>query len=235
MWGMRDLRLIPAYAALTVLAVLPAAGCAFDQERITEDYHSAINRAPATVEVHNAVGEIEIEAWDKPSIEIDGSKRGANLDEVHAITISVQQTGSALVVTSHFPANYTNCRVDYVIHAPAAANLVLEENVGAIKSDGFTGNVHEATNTGAIAATMGALGGTQDVKISVDVGAIALKVPATSSAAFSASTSIGAIKADFPLTVQRNMLGSSASGSIGKGEARVDLSIATGAIAVQRE
>jgi hypothetical protein len=232
---MRTLRVWPIYAILTALAVLPAAGCAFDQGRITEDYHTAIDKAPTTVEVHNAVGAIEIDAWDKPSVQVDARKRGANLDDVHAITVSVQQTGSTLVITSHFPANSTNCRVDYTIHAPATANIDLDQSVGAIKSDGFTANVHESTTTGAIAATMGALGSTQDVNLHVGVGAIALKIPATSSAAFSASTSVGAIGSNFPLNIQRNIVGSSASGSIGKGEAHVDLAITTGAIAVQRE
>lgn len=232
---MRSLQFLPVYATLATLAVLPAAGCAFDRERASETYHTAIAKAPAAIEVHNAVGAIEIEAWDKPSVQIDAQKQGASLDDVHAITISVQQTGSTLVVTSHFPANSTNCRVGYTIYAPAATNLDLEQHVGAIKSDGFTGNVHANTNTGAIAATMGTLGGEQTLKMTVDVGAIALKIPAATSAAFSASTSIGAIKADFPLNIQRNMLGSSATGSIGNGKARVDLSVATGAIAVQRE
>ncbi len=232
---MRYLRVWPVYAILTSLAVLPAAGCAFDQDRISESYHAAIGKAPATVEVHNAVGEIEIDAWDKPGVEIDAEKRGASLDDVHAIAISVEQQGSTLVVTSHFPSGVSNCRVDYTIHAPAAANLDLEQSIGAIESKGFTADVHESTATGAIATTMAALGGAQNVKISVGVGAIGFDIPAASSAAFSASTSIGAISANFPLSVARNMVSSSATGSIGKGDARVELSIKTGAIAIKRE
>jgi hypothetical protein len=220
---------------LTTLAVLPAAGCSFDQDRVSEPYHTAIDKAPASVEVHNAIGEIEIAAWDKPSVEIDAEKRGMSLDDVHRITVSVDQRGPTLVVTSHFPSGVSNCRVDYTIHAPATTNLDLEQSVGAIKSNGFAANVRETTKTGAIATTMAALGTTQSVKIRVGVGAIALEIPATSSASFSASTSIGAVTADFPLSVQRNMLGSSGSGSIGKGDAHVDLSISTGAIAVRRE
>ena len=225
----------PVYAILTAMAVLPAAGCAFDQDRITEPFHAAVDKSPATLEVHNAVGAIEIDAWDKPSVEIDAQKRGTSLDDVHAIAISVQQAGSTLVITSHFPSGVSNCRVDYTIHAPAAANLDLEQSVGAIRSTGFTGNFDASTSTGAIASTMAALGGTQSVKVHVGVGAISLDIPPSSSAAISASTSVGAIKSDFPLTLQRNVVGETASGSIGKGDARVDLSIATGAIAVRRE
>lgn len=232
---MKDLRLWPVYGLLTALAVLPAAGCSLDQERISEDSHTTITNAPRTIEVHNAVGEIEIDAWDKPSVEIDARKRGSSLDDVHAIAISVQQTGSTLVVTSHFPAKSVNCRVDYTIHAPAAANIDLEQSVGAIESRGFTANVNESTKTGAVATTMGALGGAQDVTVHVGVGAIGLLIPLTSSAAFSASTSIGAIGANFPLTTQRNFVGATGTGSIGKGNAHVDLTIGTGAIGIKRE
>jgi hypothetical protein len=232
---MRDLRLWPAYGLLAALAVLPAAGCALDQERISEDSHTTITKAPQTIEVHNAVGEIEIDAWDQPSVQIDARKRGSSLDDVHAIAISVQQTGSTLVVTSHFPAHSANCRVDYTIHAPAAANIDLEQSIGAIESKGFIGNVSESTSTGAVATTMGALGGAQDVKVHVGVGAIGLQIPATSSAAFSASTSVGAIGANFPFTTQRNFVGATGTGSIGKGNAHVDLTIGTGAIGIKRE
>jgi len=232
---MSYLRVWPVNAILTALAVLPAAGCTFDRHPISEPYHAAIGTAPAAVEVHNAVGEIEIDAWDKPGVEIDAEKRGSSLDDVHAIAISVEQRGSTLVVTSHFPSGVSNCRVDYTIHAPATANLDLEQSVGAIVSKGFAANVHETTATGAIATTMAALGSAQNVTIGVGVGAIGFDIPAASSAAFSASTSIGAISANFPLSVTRNMVSSSATGSIGKGDARVDLSIKTGAIAIKRE
>jgi len=217
------------------MAVLPAAGCAFDQDRITEPFHAALDKSPATLQVHNAVGAIEVDAWDKPSVEIDAEKRGTSLDDVHAISVSVQQQGSTLVISSHFPSGVSNCRVDYTIHAPAGTNLDLEQSVGAIRSTGFAADFDASTSTGAVAATMAALGGTQSVKVHVGVGAIALEIPASSSAAVTASTSIGAIKSDFPLTTQRNVVGENASGSIGKGDARVDLSISTGAIAVRRE
>jgi hypothetical protein len=231
---MRYLRVWPV-CALAALAVFSLAGCSFGQDRVSEPYHTSIDKAPTTVEVHNAIGEIEIDAWDKPSVEIDAEKRAMSLDDVHRITVSVEQEGPTLVVTSHFPSGASNCRVDYTIHAPATANLDLEQSVGAIESKDFAANVRETTKTGAIATTMASLGNAQNVTISVGVGAIGLDIPATSSASFSASTSIGAITADFPLSVQREMLGSSAHGSIGKGDARVDLSISTGAIAVKRE
>jgi uncharacterized protein YaiE (UPF0345 family) len=232
---MRRLRLWPVYSILTVLAVLPAAGCSFDDARASEEFHTSAAKAPSTIEVHNAVGAIEIDAWNNPNVQIDAQKRGSTPEEAHAITISVEPNGSALVITSHFPANSSNCKVDYIIHAPAGTNIDLNQSIGAIKSAGFTGNVDEKTSTGAIAATMGALGHSQHVNLEVSVGAIALRIPAASSAAFTASTTVGPIKADFPLSITRKVVGADANGSIGSGEAKVDLTAMTGAIAIQRE
>ncbi len=232
---MRRLQFLPIYAMLAALIALPTAGCAFDEGRVNEDFHATLAQAPASIEVHNAVGGITIVAWDKPSVEIDARKWGSSLEDVRAITISVQPSATALIVTSHFPTNSTHCRVEYTIHAPAKANLDLEESVGGIKSTGFTGNARESTSTGAVAASMASVGGAQHIALEVSVGAIALKIPAQSSATISASTSVGAIKADFPLSYTQKFVGSSARGSIGKGDAQVELTAATGAIAIQRE
>ncbi len=220
---------------LAVLTALPLAGCAFDEGRVSEDFHTTVTQAPASIEVHNAVGGIDIVAWDKPSVEIDARKWGDSIDDVRAITVSVQPSASTLVVTSHFPANSTHCRVEYTIHAPANANLNLEESVGGVKSSGFTGDARESTSTGAVAATMAAVGGSQRIALHVSVGAISLQIPAQSSARISASTSVGPVKANFPLSFTQNFVGSSAKGSIGKGDAQVELTTATGAIAIQRE
>lgn len=225
----------PAYAILAALIVLPTAGCAFDDGRVSGDFHAVVAQAPASIEIHNAVGGINIVAWEKPSVEIDARKWGNSLDDVRAITISVQPSASTLVVTSHFPANSSHCRVEYTIHAPAKSNLNLEESVGGIKSSGFTGDARESTSTGAVAASMAAVGGAQHIALHVSVGAIALQIPAQSNATISASTSVGAIKADFPLSFTQNFVGSSARGSIGKGDAKVELTTVTGAIAIRRE
>ncbi|HUN28645.1 MAG TPA: DUF4097 family beta strand repeat-containing protein [Alphaproteobacteria bacterium] len=232
---MRRLCFWPVYGMLALLIVLPAAGCALNQGRVSEDFHTTLAVAPAAITVHNAVGGIDVKAWDKPGVEIDAHKRGSSLDDVRAITISVQPSGSTLVVTSHFPATSSNCAVEYTIYAPAHTNLDLDESIGGIRSSGFTGDVHETTSTGAIAASMAAAGGTQHIDLNVSVGAIELTIPPESSARISAATSIGAIKADFPLSHSGNFLSSSAKGSIGNGDARIELTTATGAIAIRRE
>jgi len=231
---MRRLWVIPVYAILTALVAL-STGCSLVDARISEDFRTSYPKAPATLTVQNPVGAMDVEAWDQPGIEIVAHKRGPTLDAVNAIKIEVESKGSTLSVNSIFPMTANNVKVDYTIHTPASTALNLVQSVGAIKSAGFTGDVQEHTSTGAIEASMAALGGTQRVHMDVSVGAIKLTLPANTSASVTANTSVGAIKTDFPLAVNRTVVGQNASGKIGDGAAVLDLSIATGAIDIQRE
>jgi uncharacterized protein YaiE (UPF0345 family) len=232
---MRVLRLVPICALLTAFSILPLVGCSWiDSDRVSSDFHATAH-APATLVVENAVGAITIDAWDKPSVEVNATKRGPSYDAVNAIKISVESSGHTLNVTTNFPSGSTDSKVEYTIHAPAATALRLVQSVGAIKSTGFTGDVDEHTSTGAIESTMAALGGTQHLQIVVNVGAIKLSLPSNTDAAVTASTSVGAIKSDFPLSITRTVVGQNAQGKIGSGAAVANLSVSTGAIAIQRE
>ncbi|HEX8806111.1 MAG TPA: hypothetical protein VF741_04140 [Candidatus Aquilonibacter sp.] len=233
---MRHLRFLPVVAALTALGLLPLAGCGWaDSDRISSDFHATVAHAPANLEVDNEVGAIEIDAWGEPSIEINATKRGPSYDVVNAIKITVTSNAHTVTVNTQFPSGSTNSKVEYTIHAPAAIALRLTQSVGAIKSTGFTGDVDERTSTGAIESTLGALGGTQHVRLEVNVGAIKVSLPASADAAVTASTSVGAIKSDFPLSITRTMVGQNAQGKIGGGSAVADFTVSTGAIAIQRE
>jgi uncharacterized protein YaiE (UPF0345 family) len=233
---MRYLRLVPVYAALTALSVLPLVGCSWiDGDRISADFHATVASAPTAIQVDNAVGAIDIEAWDKPSVEINATKRGPNYETVNAIKISVEPDGSTLVVHTQFPSMSSNAKVEYTIHAPAHTDLKLVQSLGAIKSIGFTGNVQEHTSTGAIEATMGALGGSQQLHMDVSLGAIKLTLPSNTDAAITASTSVGGIKSDFPLSIDKTVVGQTARGKVGNGNAVAELNVSTGGIDIQRE
>lgn len=233
---MMRLRLLPVYGILAAVIVLPAAGCAnLLSANFIDTFHTTVPYAPATIAVRDSVGGVELDAWNKPQVEIEARKRGSTIDEARAITISADQHGSTLVVEAHFPQNVSNCQVELTIHAPASANLDVNVGVGGILTKGFTGNLDAHTDTGGVATTMAALGGSQHVVIHIGVGGLALTIPNNSSASVSASTSVGAIKSDFPLTLGRNFVGQSGKGTIGSGSAAIDLSVGTGGIAIRRE
>lgn len=228
--------MVPVYALLTALSILPLVGCSLiDSDRVSADFHATVANAPATLDVENAVGAITIDAWDKPSVEINATKRGPSLDDVNAIKIVVEPSGRTLTVTTQFPSGASNSKVEYTIHAPAATALKLVQSVGAISSTGFTGDVDEHTSTGAVESTMAALGSGQHLRIDVSVGGIRLVLPANTDAAITASATVGGIKSDFPLSINRTTVGQTAQGKVGNGNAVAELNVATGGIDIQRE
>jgi hypothetical protein len=233
---MMQFRFWPIYGALALLALLPVMGCSdlFDSNAV-ESFHATVSMAPATIEVHNPAGTLVVDAWTKRGVQIDAQKRGRTIEDVHAITISVQPRGQTLVVTSHFPPSIDNGHVEYTIHAPASTNLDLHESAGNLEAHGFNRDVDASLSAGKLAVTMASVGGTQRVSLRLSVGTLELSVPSTADATVAADTSVGGVHSDFPLTIARDGVGQSANGRIGKGTARVELTNSTGAIRITRE
>ena len=69
----------------------------------------------------------------------------------------------------------------------------------------------------------------------MSVGAIKLSLPANTDADVTATTSVGGIKSDFPLSIDRTMVGQYARGKVGNGNAVAELNVSTGGIEIQRE
>jgi hypothetical protein len=228
-------RFWPIYGTLAIMAALPLAACAgIFSEQATSSFHTSVPNAPATLEVHNPAGQIVVQAWDKPSIQVDADIH-ASSDDIRSITISVQPQGSTLVVDSKIPSSLSNCKIEYTIHAPASTNLSLHQAAGNLETNGFTRDVDATVSAGREVVAMAALGGSQRVSLHLSVGELILRVPTAADARVDASTSVGGIFTDFPLSVSREVVGSSANGSIGKGSATVVLSNSTGAIRITRE
>jgi hypothetical protein len=234
---MRDFRLVPAYAALAVLMTLPVAGCSgvFGNDSATEDFHAVATHTPKTISVDNEVGSIDVEAWDKPGVQIDARKRGATEDDVHAITITVKPDGDTLDVASDLGSGGNGRKVAFTLHAPARVNLTLKQSVGGIEAKGFTGDLDTDTSTGAASITMGRAAAPQHIHIEVTIGGIRLALPGDTSASVEASATVGGMTSDFPLTIDHGSVGQRGSGNIGSGGATIELSTTTGGIEIKRE
>ncbi len=231
---MRFRSIFGTLASVTLFLVVGCSGAS--DATVSQDFHATVRSTPETLRVYSPAGTLEVDAWNKPSVQVDAEKRGRTIDDVRALDISVQPQGSALEITSVFPHDAgCNCQVRYVIHAPASTSLDLHQSAGTVRVSGFTRNVRSIVSAGTQEVALGSLGGSQRVTLSVSVGTIKLSVPAGASANISASTSVGAINADFPLSIERHMVGSTAKGSIGSGSAAVELTMATGTIHILRE
>ena len=233
---MKNLRLLPGYAAFFALAGAPLSGCAgvFGSD-VVESFHAVTTHSPATIAIHNPVGKIEIDGWNKPGVRIDAEKRGPTLDDVHAIKIAVVPNGDTLTITSDLGSQSNGRSVSYVIHAPPRTHLDLDESVGGITLRGFSGDIDATVATGGIKATLATLAAPQHVTLDVSVGGIKVALPSSANASVTATTSVGGVKSDFPLTIDRSTVGADASGTIGHGGAKLELRASTGGIDITRE
>lgn len=232
---MTNIRLASS-ALLSAAIALSSAACsdAFgDQYR--EEVHTHVSTAPAVLHVDNPVGKVTIQAWDRPSVQIDAVKRGPSADAVHSITISVEPDGNTLNVTTNLGNNSNRRSIDFTIHAPASSDLNIEANVGEVDLEGFTHNVDVDADVGTVTIGMARLGSGQHVTVQSSVGSLNLTLPHNASARISASTSIGNIDGNIPLSLDRHTVGADGSATVGAGAATVHLTASTGSIHIDNE
>jgi hypothetical protein len=142
----------------------------------------------------NSTGELTVEGWDRPDVEITTIKskhvyatterETSGLDKVQ---ITTQQRGNELVVTTAFPRykvfppplpfRGTGAPdVEYRIRAPLNAGVIVDHNTGDVHLDNVSG----------------------DVRVKVLKGGITLRLPEDNTYAIDAKVDSGNIVSDFP-------------------------------------
>src|SRR5580658_7196422 len=84
---------------LGISCLLPA------QDRITDRQHADFQTGD-TIRLKNSTGELTIEGWDQPGVEIDTAKWATRQDAVrilNEVKVGVSRQGGELVITTDFP------------------------------------------------------------------------------------------------------------------------------------
>jgi len=134
--------------------------------------------------LNNSVGELTIEGWDLPEVEITTIKSTAQ--DPDRIRITAERRGNDVIVTTQFPR--------YPVFPPplflrSGADFVLEYRIKAPRNAGIVVN-HDAGEV-HIENMMG------DVRVTVSKGRIALRLPSDESYTIDAKTDIGDVVSDF--------------------------------------
>ena len=121
-----------------------------------------------TVHVKNSAGEVTVEGWDRPEVELTIGKavQGAKVD-------MTQQAGEILIETSG--RNAPRDQLDYLIRMPKDAKLAVEHGEGEVYVADLTG----------------------DIRATVSRGEIVLSLPADGKYGIDARASIGDVVSDF--------------------------------------
>jgi beta-lactamase regulating signal transducer with metallopeptidase domain len=196
------------------------------------------------LEVTNPVGSITVRRGDQPEYVIRGTVvgRAHTQERAHEIAeqlvvvthTGVQADGKERIVVQK-PEGLTqgeSYNVALEITAPREVRLKLRQAVGDIRLVGLRGSVEALAGVGNIRATDVA----GRVALKANVGGIDYAAPADLSAKVQAKADLGGIHSDLPLEVTKPQgfaVGSSAFGTVGRGEDDISLKTNTGSIRIR--
>jgi hypothetical protein len=194
--------------AQNLLIPLLAASCLLAQEKTAqgkdEEAKQKIEQtktervdfpAGGLLRLKHSIGDLSIEAWDNPNVEIttiksmkeeySGRDRGKASGELEKVTITTERHGDELVIATSFPrhrgfpfpwSGATNFNLAYRISVPRNARLAIDHDVGAVNVDGVAG----------------------DIEAKLLQGEIMLHLPEDAQYSINAQTDYGNVNSDFP-------------------------------------
>jgi hypothetical protein len=128
--------------------------------------------ANGTLRLQNSTGELTIEGWDQPGVEITTTKsskeeylakdRDKATKDLDRVQVSAKRNGEELVITTVYPHHrafpyvsplqtVTNFDLEYVIKVPRNAKLIVKHEDGDVHVDDVTGNIQATARQGLIA------------------------------------------------------------------------------------
>ena len=151
--------------------------------------------AGGTLHVKNSIGELDVEGWDQPGVEIttikssklelDSKERERFTGELARVHTTVERHGSELDIISSYPEHQvltrffrgmTDFDLEYHIKAPRNARVTIDHDVGEVYIDDMTGDIHVTNH----------------------MGDVLVHLPEDNQYSISAKSKIGTVNSDFP-------------------------------------
>jgi hypothetical protein len=143
--------------------------------------------------LRNSTGELMIQGWDQPDIEIttvkstkdeyDPQTREKAAHELDKVHVTAERLGEEFVVTTDFPRHIAflpggsiSFDLEYDIKVPRNARLAVDHNIGGVYVDNVTG----------------------DIQVTAHQGEITLHLAENGQYAIDAKSDFGAVTSDFP-------------------------------------
>lgn len=172
--------------------------------QIAKTEHVDFPPSGGTVTLKNSIGELTIEGWDQPGVEITtvkstkteyaSAEREKASHELDRVKIGVERKGSELVITTDYPKHRrlpfsspfrpgVNLDLDYLIKVPRDTRLAVDHDEGEIQVDDVAGDVRATTHQGTIT----------------------LRLPDGARYAIDAKSKLGSVTSDFPGTTKSKL------------------------------
>lgn len=155
---------------IPIVLVLPLVASDFSRQTLSVTQTERFNiAAPGTIRLENSFGELEIEGWDRPEVEVTVVRSSEHLygDNEHAgaqrrlgqVQITSKQSGNDVVVSTVYPrrnrfvhplSQRSDVEISYQIRAPRASKLAVEHNRGGVNVYDISGDIHATVGNGQI-------------------------------------------------------------------------------------
>ena len=253
------MRVSPAWL-LAITASISLTVSAAERETETFSYELAQG---GRISLENINGDVEITGGSGNKVQITAEKKADNAEDLAKLEIKIKPEADAIRIEtvhekseSRWSGSNNSGEVSYTLIVPASVNLdtistvngeiIIKGVSGTVNAESVNGDLElgnlvgdatlETTN-GSIEASFDSLKGSQRVKADTVNGRITLLLPDNSSARVSAETLNGGINAeDFGLEIEKGgFVGKDLNGSIGSGEARIDLDTVNGGIRIRKQ
>lgn len=140
-------------------AALLLTGCDFESfgnsDRFKEDFHYSYEFKPGgSLSVENMNGRVEVSAWGRDAVEINGTKYAASQELLNAMKVDVVVSGNAIRVRTVRPSGHRgNMGAHYTIRVPARIELErINSSNGGIRVEGIEGRARLITSNGEVSA-----------------------------------------------------------------------------------
>ncbi len=202
----RTLTLIIGMGCLLLTGLLRANDEVPQKVRSSKTEHADL-AAGGTLHLKNSTGEVTVEGWDQPGVEITTIKstklsyttaapeRVKAAHDLENVKVTVAKQGDELVVTTEYPRDrrylprpsvgYRDFNLEYQIKVPRDAKIIVDHDEGEVHFDDLTGDISATTNQGLIT----------------------LRLAATAQYSIDAKTRIGDVDSDIAGTTTRKHFG----------------------------
>ena len=135
--------------------------------------------------IENSTGDLMVQGWDRPEVEIATIKSGRGVFDLDRVTIAVDRRGDELVIKTGFPRRKImsppwrsegGFDLEYSIRVPRNVRLTVVHNAGEVHVEEISG----------------------DISVTSRRGEITLRVPNEGQYAIDASSKLGDVISDFP-------------------------------------
>ncbi len=248
--------LLTSVFLLTALTLLLAttAGARMNRENVQSFPLAADGR----LSLENVNGDVTIEAWDRDEVSVETVIRAESQESLDEVEVVIDADADRIRIETVYPErrhrSHQAASVDYMIRMPRSASIDgLELVNGSLTLAGLAGDVEAAlvngraearelggdvtieTVNGSLEVSLTALEAGQSVSLESVNGSLELAIPGYANADIEAETVHGRIKNDFGLEAEDGRwVGSSLSGTLGRGGARVELENVNGSINIRQ-